>query len=235
VIATSRAQKAPSQRGHSHWAKRITFGSGARARTRKFAVGMEDVVLKRDSQKRHSVSLEVGSGELCLLHQEPATPRRDGVQRDDRTLRHRLSPLETSRYIRCSAHVLACRIWDPSAYRVRLCGEQRKRELRRHPVAMFNEPDMFAVPMPSRGGGAWLQSSLYGNVEMPACLACRPRSEVLVRSRLTAVLPSWTECKVEEDQNNAASSHLRLHTLPGGRTSSALRPMMRPGDEFLVG
>jgi len=67
VIATSRAQKAPSQRGHRHWAKDITFGSGARARTRKFAVGMEDVVLKRDSQKRHSVRLGVGSGELCVL------------------------------------------------------------------------------------------------------------------------------------------------------------------------
>ena len=40
--------------GHRHWAKQITSGSGARARTRKFAVGMEDVVLKRDLRKRNS-------------------------------------------------------------------------------------------------------------------------------------------------------------------------------------
>jgi hypothetical protein len=63
-MATSRAQKAPSQPGHRHRAKQITSGSGARARTRKFAVGMEDVVLKRDSQKRHSVPPGIGSCEL---------------------------------------------------------------------------------------------------------------------------------------------------------------------------
>ena len=42
--------------------------------------------------------------------------------------------------------------------------------------------------------------------------------------------------QAEEDQNNAASSHLPLHTaLRGACTSSALEPVMGPGDEFLVG
>ena len=71
-------------------------------------------------------------------------------------------------------------------------------------------PDMSAVPMPSEGGRIWLHSSLYGNVEMPACLACRPRSGVFVRSpknRRTSVVG---RVRVEEDQNNAASSHLPL-------------------------
>ena len=150
VIATSRAQKTPSQPGHRHyWAKQITSGSGARARARKFAVGMEDVVLKRDLQMRHSV----GSGELCLQPTTPncpATPR-PRLPRDN---------VETSRVaVRNLAKYKQVRLfvgqWRPSPVSLSTCSSAGDKECVRLKSTWwrrFYEPDMSAVPMPSRGG-----------------------------------------------------------------------------------
>jgi len=86
------------------------------------------------------------------------------------------------RYTRCPVHLLAYRAVPVLLTRSGIGANKGSVSLENTWRQHVLEPDMFAVPMPFRGGRAWLQSSPYGNVEMPAFLACRPRSGVLVRS-----------------------------------------------------
>jgi hypothetical protein len=159
-------------------------GSGARARTRKFAVGMEDVVLKRDSQMRYSVSLGCRVWRILPSRRSTKSQRLLGVMassalrgRNDFACR-RTEPRDIYAFLLIYQLFLIVTILLSMYSSAENKGSVSLEQQRLH----FLEPAISAVPMPSRGERAWLQSSLYGNVEMPACLACRPRSGVLVRS-----------------------------------------------------